>query len=687
LTEKAETGETGNACNVLGEQASPYLRQHGDNPVHWQVWGDKAFAMAKREDKPLLLSVGYAACHWCHVMAHESFEDEETAALMNRHFINVKVDREEHPDVDLVYQNALAMMGEHGGWPLTVFLTPTGEPFWGGTYFPKTRGSGRPSFKEVLATVAGIYEKEPDKVAANATALREALGRLSHSGDTSEIPLEAADETARRLIPAIDFRHGGMRGAPKFPQVPIFELLWRAYLRTGNESFYNAVTRTLDALCQGGIYDHLGGGFARYSTDIEWLLPHFEKMLYDNAQLLDLLTLVWQGTKSPLYKARIDETAGWLLREMRTEGGGFAAALDADSDGEEGRFYIWEEADINRVLGPEADFFKRVYNVTPKGNWKGRAILNRRRSRPLLDKPAEAMLADCRARLLEERETRARPGRDDKVLADWNGLVIAALARAGTVFNRADWVEAAQRAFAFVVGEMTDGERLFHSCCAGKVQRRELLDDYAQMSRAAIRLFEATGEDDFIEQAQRWVDTATRRFRDEEGGACFLSPGDANDLIVRIRRAEDHAQPSGNATLIGVLADLYCRTGNERCRDLAEEILRALGDEALRNPVAFASLLNANEILKRPIRVAIIGDREEPATRELLEVVRRVSLPNLVLGVSPEESGLPASHPAFGKGRRQGRATAYVCTGQTCSAPATDPDSLREILRANRHLR
>jgi uncharacterized protein YyaL (SSP411 family) len=683
LTKKAEREETGSARNVLGEQTSPYLRQHRNNPVHWQVWGSEAFAMAERENKPLLLSIGYAACHWCHVMAHESFEDEETAALMNRHFINIKVDREEHPDVDLVYQNALSMMGEQGGWPLTMFLNPTGEPFWGGTYFPKERSSGRPAFGEVLLMVARIHEKEPDKVVANAKALRDALGRLAHSGEARDIPFEAADETARRLVPAIDFRHGGLRGAPKFPQVPIFDLLWRAHLRTGNERFYNAVTRTLDALCQGGIYDHLGGGFARYSTDAEWLVPHFEKMLYDNAQIMDLLTLVWQGTKSPLYKVRIRETADWLLAEMRTEGGGFTASLGADSDGEEGLFYIWAGADIDRVLGPDADFFKRVYNVTPKGNWKRRSILNRRRSRPLLDEQAETMLAECRKRLLDEREKRTRPDRDDKVLADWNGLVIAALARAGAVFGRSDWVEAAQKAFDFIVAEMTDGEQLFHSHCAGKVQRRELLDDYAQMSRAAIRLFEATGDNKFLNQAERWANTAARRFRDKEGGGCFLNPGDSNDLIVRIRRAEDHAQPSGNATLTGVLADLYYRTGDQHHRDMAEGVLRAFGDEALGNPVAFASLLNANETLKQPIQVVIIGDRKEPATQELLEAVHQTSLPTLVLSVIPEASGLPASHPAFGKERKDGRATAYVCRGTTCSAPVTDPDSLREALGVN----
>ena len=363
--------------NRLGEETSPYLLQHKDNPVHWQPWGPEALAVAKAENKPILLSIGYAACHWCHVMAHESFENPQIAGRMNELFVNIKVDREERPDLDAIYQHALALMGEQGGWPLTMFLTPDGEPFWGGTYFPPEQRWGRPGFPQVLEAMSNAYVQKRDDVAKNVVALREALQKLGRPERGGGIGRDALDRIAERLLRETDQLHGGIGTAPKFPQTGVLELLWRAWKRTGQPPYRDAVVKALDAMCQGGIYDHLGGGFARYSTDARWLVPHFEKMLYDNAELVDLLTLVWQETKNPLYRERVDETLGWVNREMVTPEGGFASSLDADSEHEEGKFYVWSEAEIDQVLGERAGLFKRLYDVTPEGNWEEKNILNR----------------------------------------------------------------------------------------------------------------------------------------------------------------------------------------------------------------------------------------------------------------------------------------------------------------------
>src|SRR5215469_4910453 len=411
--------------NRLGDETSPYLLQHKDNPVHWRAWGEEALADAKAQDKPILLSVGYAACHWCHVMAHESFENPAIAGLMNDLYINIKVDREERPDLDAIYQHALALLGEQGGWPLTMFLSPDGEPFWGGTYFPPEPRWGRPGFAQVLQGIAQTFRAEHDKVEKNVLPLRD-----------------------------VDPLNGGIGTAPKFPQCGIFELLWRGWKRSRQAPFRDAVLRTLTTICQGGIYDHLGGGFARYSVDARWLAPHFEKMLYDNAELIDLLTLVWQEVRDPLYAQRVAETIGWLEREMVTSSGGFASSLDADSEHEEGKFYVWSAAEIDSLLGDDSAVFKDFYDVSPDGNWEGHNILNRLDHPALADEATETMLARCREKLFAVRIPRVRPGLDDKVLADWNGLMIAALAHAGLVFQRPDWLALAERGFAFVERDM-----------------------------------------------------------------------------------------------------------------------------------------------------------------------------------------------------------------------------------------
>ena len=472
------------AQNRLANETSPYLIQHKDNPVHWWPWSPEAFAEAARTNKPVLLSIGYAACHWCHVMAHESFEDGATAAVMNELFVNIKVDREERPEVDEIYMSALHHLGEQGGWPLTMFLDADGKPFWGGTYFPKTAQYGRPGFQDVLRHIARVYREEPEKIGKNREALVKALHEKARPAGKVVIGIEELNGLAEQFLRLIDTEKGGIRGAPKFPQCAILEFLWRAGERTGSESFFDAAIVSLRNMCEGGIYDHLGGGFARYSVDDRWLVPHFEKMLYDNAQLLELLALAWKKTGDDLFRRRAVETVEWLKREMIVEDGGFASSLDADSEGEEGKFYVWSFAEVERVLGVEdAAFFAKAYDITREGNFEGHNIANRLLSGSASPEE-EARLGPLRAKLLDARANRVRPGLDDKVLADWNGLMCAALANTGATFDEPSWIELGATAFRIVSDNMTREGRLGHSWREGRLLFPGLSSDYGSMIRA-----------------------------------------------------------------------------------------------------------------------------------------------------------------------------------------------------------
>ncbi len=668
--------------NRLAEETSPYLLQHKDNPVHWQGWSPATLAAAKAANKPIMLSIGYAACHWCHVMAHESFEDPAVAAVMNEHFINIKVDREERPDLDSIYQHALALLGEQGGWPLTMFLTPDGAPFWGGTYFPPTRRYGRPAFTDVLLALSNTYRSDPEKIARNVGALGEALGRLAQPQRGGGITPALTDEVATRLLAEVDTVNGGIGSAPKFPQPAIFELLWRASKRGARQEFRDAVTLSLDHMCQGGIYDHLGGGFARYSVDARWLAPHFEKMLYDNAELIELMTLVWQDTRSSLYAQRIAETVDWLAREMLTPEGGFCSSLDADSEHEEGKFYVWSEAEIDHLLGPRAALFKRHYDVSGPGNWEGHNILNRLAAPALADDDSEAELAACRAVLFHARAERIRPGLDDKVLADWNGLMIAALTHAADVFERPDWLALAVDAFALITAAMMDGDgRLSHSWRAGRRNHPAIVDDYANLCRAALALYAATGETAYLAQAESWTAVLDDHYWDAAGDGYFLAATDTEGLITRTKTANDSAVPAGNGTMVGVLAQLFHLTGKAMYRDRAEAIVAAFSGELERNFFPLATLINRNEILQGALQVVIRGTRGDGGTAALLRAVRAASLPNLVLAVVAPDAALPAGHPAAGKGMAGGKPTAYVCEGPVCSLPISDAAALADELR------
>ena len=668
--------------NVLGRETSPYLLQHKDNPVHWQAWGPEALAMAKAADKPILLSIGYAACHWCHVMASESFADPAIAAVMNQHFVNIKVDREERPDIDGIYMHALHMMGEQGGWPLTMFLTPAGDPFWGGTYFPPTARYGRPGFPQLLEAVAGTYREKRDQIDSNVTALRKGLSQLGNPQAGSDMDMALIDDIAARLVKEIDGVNGGIGDAPKFPQGPLLELLWRAETR-GAVRAGEAVKLTLDHISQGGIYDHVGGGFARYAVDARWLVPHFEKMLYDNALLIDLLTAAWQETAKPLYAERVAETIGWLTREMKLPQSGFASSLDADSEHVEGKFYVWTDAQIDGVLGARAARFKEFYDVTPHGNWEDNTILNRLHTLDRASPEIEAELAQDRATLLSARAARVRPGIDDKVLADWNGLMIAALANAAFVFDRADWLKLAQDAFAFIASALRDGDnRLLHAW-RGRAQHRAVIDDYANMSRAALSLLEATGDPAYLGHAKTWVDAAIEHYGDERGGF-FFTADDAEALIARAKNALDQPNPSGNGTIAGVLARLFYLTGDDAYRIQAQATLDAFAGEVRKHLFGHSTLLNSAELLLRGVQIVVVGARDAVDTKALLDIVRGMNLPNRILSAIAPGTTLPPAHPAAGKGQQDGRATAYVCQGPVCSLPLTEPAALKAELARHR---
>lgn len=674
--------------NLLGQETSPYLLQHASNPVHWRPWGQAALDEAKAAGKPVLLSVGYAACHWCHVMAHESFEDAETAAVMNDLFVNIKVDREERPDVDSIYMSALQLMGQRGGWPLTMFLTPDGEPFWGGTYFPKESAFGRPGFKDVLRQVADVYHTAPEKVSNNTgallDALRKSVNRLQSSEKSPSLAIAVVDHLAERLVAHVDPQWGGLRGAPKFPVVFAFDALWRSWRRTGRQELRDVVLLTLDRLCQGGIYDHLGGGFARYATDEQWLVPHFEKMLYDNAQLIDLMTSVWQETRSPLLQARVEETVEWLEREMIAENGAFASSLDADTEGEEGRFYVWTEAEIDSVLGADTDaaLFKRAYDVRPRGNWEGKTVLNRNFS-DVDDEPAlETKLYRARMKLLRERDKRTAPGRDDKVLADWNGLMIHALARAGAVFGRPEWIDLARSAYDGIRDTMSrPGGRLGHSFRKGRLQDVAVLDDYAAMSRAALTLHQVTGLPEFVDDAVGWVAVVDADYWDDAEGGYFLTAADATDLILRTKTAQDNATPSGNGIMAVVLATLWHLTGDERYRRRAMDLIEHFRASALNTYPHGATLLQGFELLEDAVQVVIAGTGS--AAGALAKAALDAPTPGLILQRVPDSRALPRSHPAYGKTPVDGLAAAYVCRGRVCSAPVTNAEELPAHLAAH----
>jgi uncharacterized protein YyaL (SSP411 family) len=673
-------------ANHLDKETSPYLLQHVDNPVDWHPWNDAALALAQSENKPILLSIGYAACHWCHVMAHESFEHDETAQLMNAHFVNIKVDREERPDLDSIYMSAVTAMTGHGGWPMTVFLTPDGQPFYSGTYFPLEPRYGMPSFRQILTSVAEAWKSQKDKVLAGAEQITEHLQQNAGlKAQVDALDTDILTSAVSDLKEKFDRTWGGFGGAPKFPQPMVIEFLLREHMRGGSEEALAMAEFTLARMAQGGMYDQIGGGFARYSVDDQWLVPHFEKMLYDNAQLARVYLHAWQLTGNAFYRRVVEETLDYVCLEMRHGDGGFYSSLDADSEGEEGKFYVWSADEVRGILGEDAELYMQMYDVTDGGNWEGSNILrlSLRASEVaaasgLDEAELEKRLTSARGKLYEVRSKRIWPGLDDKVLTAWNGLMLAAFAEAAVALDREDYRDVAIANAEFLHGHLrgSDG-RLLRTWKAGsEAKYNAYLEDYAFLAEGLLALYQATFDSRWFLWARELADAMLARFADAEGGGFFDTSDDHEQLIQRPKDVQDNAIPSGNAMAANVLLRLGMLTGETRYWDSAEQATRNVGKLMAQYPTGFGEWLNAASlIMGEPREIALIGDAAEIAP--LLSIVRSGYRPLQVVAAG-EADGVPllADRP-----QQDDKATAYVCRRFVCDAPVTDPQELESQLK------
>jgi uncharacterized protein YyaL (SSP411 family) len=664
-------------ANRLAGETSPYLLQHAHNPVDWYPWSQEALDRAAREDKPIFLSIGYAACHWCHVMERESFEDGQTALLLNRDFVSVKVDREERPDLDSIYMDAVQAMAGHGGWPMTVFLTPDGTPFYAGTYFPKEDRHGLPALTKVLEALAVAWREQRDRIVQQGRQVVQSIERMTALRESSE-PLsdDVLHEAYEALRRSFDPRWGGFGDAPKFPQPMTLEFLLRCHLR-GFDGALEMVELTLDRMAGGGVYDHLGGGFHRYSVDERWQVPHFEKMLYDNAQLARLYLRAWQVTRKERYRSVFTETLRYLERELQHPGGAFLSSQDADSEGQEGKFFVWSWDELLPLVGEEV---ARFWGATPEGNWEGTNVLWI--PRPILDDtaPLGIALEAARERLLGAREGRVRPATDDKVLAAWNGLAISAFAEAGRALEQRRYVDVAVRAAEFVLANLRTGDgRLLRSWREGRAGQPGFLDDHASMAEGCLTLYETTFDLRWFREARGLADELLRLFSDPERGGFFQTGSDAEALVIRPKELFDNAVPSGSSVAAGVLQRLALLTGDVGYERAGVSALRVVRDHMARAPTMFGHALCALDFyVSRVSEVAIVGDPADEDTGRLVREVHTRFLPNIVLAVAGSgDQQAPAEVPLLrDRPTLDGKATAYVCERFVCQRPVTEPADL-----------
>ncbi|HEU4595432.1 MAG TPA: thioredoxin domain-containing protein [Pyrinomonadaceae bacterium] len=675
--------------NRLSGESSPYLLQHAHNPVEWYPWGPEALARARAENKPILLSIGYSACHWCHVMERESFENESIAALMNEHFVNIKVDREERPDLDQIYMNAVQLMTRHGGWPLTVFLTPELVPFYGGIYFPPEDRHGMPGFPRVLTGVSDAFRTRPDEIAQSAREILAELARMNPVGESRlNVPADLLDRSYQSLARNYDERNGGFGGAPKFPAAMNLEFLLRTHQRTGDAKPLQLVEHSCRKMAEGGLYDHLGGGFHRYSTDARWLVPHFEKMLYDNALLSRLYLHAFQATGEEFYRRVVEETLDYVVREMTDAGGGFYSTQDADSEGVEGKFFVWEKAEIEELLGPDdAALFCAYYNVTEDGNFEEKNILNVTRPTHAVAAELEVSperLAEALARgrrvLFEAREARVKPGRDEKILTAWNGLMLESFAEAAAVLRREDYRAIAERNAEFILDTLKR-DVLLHFFKDGQAKHAGFLDDYAFYISGLVTLYETTGTVRWLREAVSLTEKMLAEFWDEEGGGFFYTGESGEQLIVRSKDFFDNATPSGNSVAAEVLLRLSVLTGNETYRRRAVNVLRLVHESVARYPSAFGYTLGAIDFyFSTPKEIVVVSPRgAEDEARTLTREVWTRYLPNKVVVQAVEgfEEETLELVPLLRERRAEGgRPTAYVCENYSCRLPVSTPEQL-----------
>lgn len=683
--------------NRLATETSPYLLQHAHNPVDWYPWGAEAFAKAQAEDKPILLSVGYSACHWCHVMAHESFENEHIAALMNKLFVNVKVDREERPDVDEIYMNAVQMLIGRGGWPMTVFLTPDGKPFYGGTYFPPEDRHNIPAFPRVLAGIAQAYREKPADVTKSTAEILDRLEQLARREPTTR-PLDVSvlEKAVEGLAQHYDETHGGIGQAPKFPNTSVFSLFLRYAHATGNQRYLDMTTHTLRKMAQGGMYDHLGGGFHRYSVDERWLVPHFEKMLYDNALLARLYLEGYQASGDSFFRQVVEDILAYVEREMVGQEGGFYSTQDADSEGAEGKFFVWGQDEVMQILGDEAgEIFCRYYDVTDVGNFERKNILHptleldqlARLFRREVDE-VKQLIGQAKDSLFAVREQRVKPGRDEKILTSWNGLMISAFAEAYKVLGNHDYLEVARRGIRFIQTALSREGRLLRSYKDGQAKFNAYLDDYACFSAALLDVYEATFEPEYLDEAVALTDVLLDRFWDTQEGGFFFTSSDHEALISRSKSAFDGSVPSGNSVAASVLLRLYYATERQDYLTKAETIFRLFYDALEQNPFGFSNMLCGLDLyLRRPKEIVLLGDPAAPATTALLRKIHRNFIPNKTLlcfdPARPPQQGVPSL--LEGKTRIDDQLTAYVCHNFACSLPVTSWEELQALVTPTRH--
>ena len=678
--------------NQLINETSPYLLQHAHNPVDWYPWGEEALRRAREEDKPILLSIGYSACHWCHVMERESFEDPEIAAMMNEHFISIKVDREERPDLDSLYMNAVQALTGSGGWPMTVFLTPDGRPFYGGTYFPPVDRGGMPGFPKVMLGVADTYRGRRGDVVQ---ATQQLVSHLQHLAQVprSLDPLtpDVLHQAYQQLAQSFDFEHGGFGAAPKFPQPMVYEFVLRYYHLTKSPRGLEMVEMTLQKMAYGGIYDQIGGGFHRYSTDPYWLVPHFEKMLYDNALLSRLYLHVYQATGNPLYRRIVEETLDYVLREMTDASGGFYSTQDADSEGVEGKFFVWTPPEIESVLGTGlASLVSGYFGVTESGNFEEKNILNVPIGPESFATEAgvgpeelEAAIVRARPLLLEQRERRVHPARDEKVLSAWNGLMVRSFAEAASILRREDYLKAAEANASFLLRELRQDGRLLRTYKDGRASLKGYLEDYAFVADGLLALYEAGFDRRWLDRARSLADDMVELFRDGDQDGFYDTGEDHEALIVRPRDLFDNATPCGSSVAVDVLLHLSVLTGDGEYARRGAGVLRSMQQHMARAPMGMGHWLCALDFyLSTPKEVAIVGDRSAPSTQALLEVLYGRYLPNKV--VAGSDSGLEQDHPEIpllqGRGAIDGQPTAYVCQNYVCQLPVTEPEALASQL-------
>jgi len=682
----------GKTNRLIGEQ-SPYLRQHAHNPVDWYPWGAEALARAKAENKPILLSIGYSACHWCHVMERESFENEAIAALMNENFVSIKVDREERPDLDQIYMDAVQMITGRGGWPLTMFLTPDARPFFGGTYWPPEDRQGMPGFPKVLTAVANAFRNGAHEVSHNVEKLGAALGALSeYEPKSGELRPDQAVVAARALAGAYDSVNGGIGGAPKFPNTFVFSLFLRVFDAEGDEAMGEIVRHTLKKMARGGIYDQIGGGFHRYSVDERWLVPHFEKMLYDNAQLAVLYADAGRALNEPEFLDIARDILNYVLREMTSPEGGFYSSQDADSEGVEGKFFVWEPEEVEDILGAElTEIAERYFDISVEGNFEGENILHRTlevgdaaRMFHKSDAEIEAALRTIREKLFAAREKRVHPGRDDKILTAWNAMMISAFAVGYRALHEPRFLEAAQRAANLIMTQMWDGRALKRSYKDGAARFNAYLEDYALLAGAMIDLYEASLDARYLEHARTLAAVILERFIDRAKGGFYFTSDDHEALITRSKAAFDGSTPSGNSAAVAALLRLFEYTGEDEYRIEAERALKLFREFIEKQPFGFSHMLEAVDLYHRgATEVVIVGERDSPEFREWIERLGLLYVPNLaIFAAEPSGTATTGFLPEQIRGKHQvdGRITAYVCRDRTCTTPLTEFKALESEL-------